>query len=147
MFYILRRGVNLCRNTWSPVFLNFPYGPVCSHQTGLGFKPDRRTIHLLTWNRKQFDHLIYTKLKPVYQIDQTTFGCGLFGLVCPNICSFKNKIWRQQKFAMKFIAQKWLFFTKHCCFLLFMFSSMTHWCLPIIRNKVWLLQLPWWPWL
>ena len=82
-------------------------------------------------------------------------GCGillyqflivayLFTLVCPNICSLKNKIWRQQNVVMKFIAQKWLFLTKHCCFLLFIFSSMTHWCLPdhIIRSKVWLLHLP-----
>ena len=58
---------------------------VCSDQTGLGFEPIWRTTHLLTLNRKRFDHL-YTKLKPVYQTDQTTLGCGLFGLACPNIC-------------------------------------------------------------
>ena len=67
-------------------------GSVCSDQTGLGFEPVWRTTRLLTLNRKRFDHLLYTKLKPVYQTDQTTLGCGLFGRVCPNICSFEIKM-------------------------------------------------------
>ena len=49
-------------------------GSVCSDQTGLGFEPVWRTTRLLTLNRKRFDHLLYTKLKPVYQTDQTTLG-------------------------------------------------------------------------
>ena len=72
---------------------------VCSDQTGLGFEPVWRTTHMLTINRKRFEHLLYTKLKPVYLTNQTTLECGLFGLVCPNICSLETKIGGRRMFS------------------------------------------------
>ena len=71
-------------------------GSVCSDQTGF-VEPVWRTTHLLTLNRKRFDHLLNTKLKPVYQTDQT-LGCGLFGLVCPNIYSLEIKMAATERF-------------------------------------------------
>ena len=62
-------------------------GSVNYDQTGFGFEPVWRTTHLLTLNRKRFDHLIISKLKPVFQTDETTLG-----LVCPNICSLEIKM-------------------------------------------------------
>ena len=100
-------------NTWSG-----HYGSVCSDQTGLGFEPVWRTTHLLTPNRKQFDHLLYTKLKPVYQTDQTTLGCGLFGLVRPNICSLEIKMAATELFH-EIHCSKINCFHRGSCFLLF----------------------------
>ena len=91
---------------------------VCSDQTGLVLKPVWRTTHLLTLNRKQFDHLLYTKLKPVYQTDQTTHECGLFGLICLNICSLDKKMAATEIFH-EIHCTKINCFHRESCFLLF----------------------------
>ena len=90
------RGLNLFRKiinpragNWSCLSSTWPCSPilskpgnhfwsVCSDQFDLGFEPVWRTTHLLTQNRKRFDHLLYTKLNSVYQTDQTTLGCSIW---------------------------------------------------------------------
>ena len=85
----------------------FNIGSVCSDQTGLGFEPVWRTTHLRL-NRKRFDHLLYTKLKPVYQADQPTpdvqFGMSEYVFTW-------NKNGGHRTFFMKSIVQKWIVFT------------------------------------
>ena len=61
-------------------------GHVCSDQTYFGFQPVWQT-----WNWKRFDHLFYSKLKPVYQTDQTKLGCGLFVWVVRIYVNLKKK--------------------------------------------------------
>ena len=92
---------------------------LCSGQTGLGFDSVWRTTHLLTLNRKRFDHLLYTKLKPVYQTDQNTLEFGLFGLVCPNICSFEIKKMAATEPFHEIHCTKLNCFHRWSCFLLF----------------------------
>ena len=69
-------------------------------------------------NRKRFDPLLYTKLKSFYQTDQTTLGCGLFGLVCPNICSLEMKMAATELFH-EIHSTKINCFHRGSCFLLF----------------------------